>query len=214
MAAYFLQMLHDLRKNEDVLLYENILETYEQEEQEVIKFLADEYKTESLNYPFTPPAFDPRAALWAAKTVYIAAQLVLYRKPKTEDLPGLLPAFTGEITAAAMLSADLCLRFLPDLVVQLKLLDHEDALIPLLEDRLKVWHYSAIAYQPEVETLDLNILQTNNCLQQLYINRVIACKNQSLARHPAIMPFIKASLGIFTREFWNELNLEMLNIHE
>jgi hypothetical protein len=214
MAAYFLQMVQDLRKNEEVLLYENILQTHETEEQEVSKFLADEYAAEALNYPHTPPLFDPPAALWAAKTLYIAAQLVLYRKPKTDDLPALLPMYTGEITPSAMVSADLCLRFLPDVVNQLKLMDANDVLIPLLIHILNNWHYSGISYPLDTDTLNLDILQKNKCLHQLYLNRVITYKNQHLAQHPALLPGIKASLGIFTREFWNELNLEILNTHE
>jgi len=86
-------MIQHLRQNEEIMLYGNILGVSEKEQDEVSAFLLKEYENESLEFPFTIPAFDKEAALWSAQTIYIAAQLMLYRENKESDLDKLLPSF-------------------------------------------------------------------------------------------------------------------------
>ena len=74
---YFLKMIQALRQHEEIVLYQNVLNISEIEAAEVGAFLEFEYKQESLSYPQLIPYFDPIAALWSAKTVYLAAQLIL-----------------------------------------------------------------------------------------------------------------------------------------
>ena len=136
-TPYFLKMIRTLRQQEEIMLYGNILQVTDAEAREVVVFLEKEYEAEALNYPYSIPSFDDTAALWAAKTVYIAAQLILYRETKNEALPLILPDFTGDVTPAAILSCDLCLRFLPTMIVQLKAIDSEDELIQVLENLLQ-----------------------------------------------------------------------------
>ena len=141
---YFLNTIQTLRKQEEAVLYEKLLPISEQEKKEAADFLYQEYQQEALEYPYQVPEFDVFAALWAADFLYTALQLVLHREQKEQDLVQLLPDFPNEITPSAILSADLCLRFLPDVIIQLKLIDSEDALIEILEKQLTLWHYSGI----------------------------------------------------------------------
>lgn len=207
---YFLQMIQNLRQNEDILLYGNILTITKNETTSVIDFLKKEYGQEALEFPFTAPEFDESAAIWAAKTVYITAQLMLYRENKAVDLPGLLPNYSGEINAAAILSADLCLRFLPNMLQQLKFIDSEDALNEILINLLQQWHYSGINYQLENSNLNFEHIITNKCLHQLYVNRIIDTKNIQLAQHAACINLVKASLGNFATKFWNNFKTETI----
>ena len=55
--------------------------------------------------------FNKDAALWAAKTIYIAAQLMLYRENKSVELAKLLPDYNGEINASSILSSRLMHSF-------------------------------------------------------------------------------------------------------
>lgn len=201
---YFLPVIQHLRQHEEVVLYGNMMTINEEELTATAQLLDSEYREETTEYPYTPPAFDKDAAIWGAKTFYTAAQLVLYRENKEADLHLLLPGFEGEHTSSAILSADLCLRFLPDMLVQLKLIDPEDALIGTLEALLTTWHYSGIAYKALPETPDFTVVLRSPCLRQLYINRVIAHKRLTLANNPAISGFVTANLGIFAPAFWNE----------
>lgn len=203
-ANYFLQTVQHLRQYEEVLLFANLLRVSEEDQKEAVRYLASEYKEEAVNYPYRPPPFDEAAALWAAKTVYVAAQLLLYRENKEADLPPLLPAYEGTVTASAVLSADLLLRFLPDVLLQLKAIDPDDALIAVLERHLRTWHYSGVRYAMPVDALDFSLLQSSPPLRQLYVDRVIQYKNSPLAKHDAIRQGVKASLGLYASPFWNE----------
>jgi len=202
---YFLKMIEHLRTKEEILLYGNILQTTKEEKTGVIRFLNQEYEKELLEYPYESPIFNADASLWAALTVYISAQLILYRETKEADLVNILPPYSLEITPAAILSADLCLRFLPDMITQLKLIDSEDALIGLLENILHTWHYSGISYAAQVSDLELTNLPSNPCLHQLYANRILYYKKESLATHPIFKDTVMANLGIFAKDFWDNL---------
>ncbi len=202
---YFVQTLYTLRNSEEIILYAYDSLIPSAEHTLAIDFLAIEYENECLGYPGVPPAFDTNAALWSAQTVYKAAQLLLYRKDKEADLPLLLPPFTEPITPGAMLSADLCLRFLPDVLQMAKNIDADDLLVTLLTTFLQQWHYSAIGYKLHVAEDDFDIIINNFCLRQLYIDRVIARKDQQAALQPVLAPFVKAALGHYQPHFWKEL---------
>jgi hypothetical protein len=210
---YFLQMIQDLRRQEEIVLHQNILAKDPQEQEEVIRFLRNEYEKEALNYPFSAPPFDPAAASWSSDIVYHAAQLILYREHKNAELEKLFPEFGTEAPdASAILTADLCLRFLPEMIFQLKVIDSQDALIPLLEQLLHKWHYSGIKYELEPEALDFEQIASDPCTMQLYVNRVIEYKKLKLSAHPVCAAQVKSSLGMYTGELWKAFKLE--NEHE
>ncbi len=196
-----------LRQQEEIMLYGHVLYVNEQEAAEVLAFLKHEFQQESLSYPYKVPNFDESSALWAAKLVYIAAQLILYRKDNEADLATLLPNFSEKMTPDALLSADLCLRFLPSMIVQLKLIDPEDKLVDILENHLHNWHYSGVNYPLQIEKCDFNSISENKCVMQLYCNRIIAHKKGTLAKHPFFNDWIQANLGIFPKEFWGNLQV-------
>jgi MoxR-vWA-beta-propeller ternary system domain bpX4 len=208
---YFFNMIKNLRNNEEVLLYNNVLEISEADAIAVIDFLREEYQQEVVDYPFTSPLYNAEAALWAAKTIYTATQLLLYRKHKEVDLTLLLPNFDKEITASEILSADLCLRFLPAILTELKLIDGEDLLISILEEILYTWHFSGINYSLALEKLNLDVVCQDQTLQQLYLNRIVAFKNLPLAKHPTFKNKIDSNLGMYAQQFWKNYELETKN---
>ncbi len=202
---YFLQTLDTLRNGEEILLYANAVQIPSQELELAAAFLETEYDNECLGYPGQVPAYDGAAAVWAAKTVYIAAQLLLYRKDKEADIPAMLPAYEGTITQGSILSADICLRFLPDVLQMAKNIDADDVLVTILAAHLQQWHYSAIGHLMETEGLDFSVINTNPCLQQLYADRVIDHKDKKLATLAEMAPAVNAALGNHQKYFWNEL---------
>jgi MoxR-vWA-beta-propeller ternary system domain bpX4 len=202
---YFLQTIDTLRNREEVLLYANSIQISEQELELAAAFLETEYDNECLGYPGQAPAFDAAAAVWAAQTVYIAAQLLLYRKDKEADIPAMLPAYEGVLTPGSILSADICLRFLPEIQQMAKNIDADDVLITLLATHMQQWHYSAIGHLQETEGLNFAFIDTDICLQQLYTDRVIARKDKKMANTAEIAPLVKAALGNHQTYFWNEL---------
>ena len=208
---YFLKMIQYLRENEEVMLWEELLDVSEKDATEVIAYLKIQYANEVLDYPYQAPAFDEKAALWGAKTIYIAAQLLLYRENNAREIPDLLKIFENDITISSILSADLSLRFLPDIITQLEMIDSEDPLIEILEKFLVTWHFSGISYLKDADLLDLNLIKSDNCLFQLYCNRVIYFKNLIFLKRDELKNHILANLGNYKTEFWNEINLGMVS---
>lgn len=200
-------MISLLRKEESIILYTNILKIEDQERSEVSTFLDGEYELEKVNFPFDPPSFNSEAALWAAEYVYIAAQLILFRSHEVEDVAKVLPNFKGEITASTILSVDLCFRFIPQMIDQLKNIDPDDPMILVIEEQLQDWHYSGIDYRLKTEILKTEIIHSSKCLEQLYINRIVKFKNKELAKLPAFQNILKAQFGIYEEAFWPDFKL-------
>jgi hypothetical protein len=214
MENQFLQTLRHLRVHEEVLLSGNLLQFSDLHEQEVVEFLKAEYVSESNDYPYSPPDYSPGAALWAARTFYISAQLLLNRENREADLEGLLQPYQYERSSSAMLSADLLLRFLPDLIQHLKTVDPIDKLPEILESHLKDWHYSGISYPLPVHELDFTAIKSNPCLFQLYVDRIIEYRKISLAQLTDLRKMIRASLGDFTGVLWPELSNQLIEQDE
>lgn len=206
-------MVQHLRQHEEVMLFGNILHINEVDAAEAVTYLQEQYRSESLEYPYSAPPFDPSAALWAAKTMNMAAQLLLYRENKPDDLGALFPAFDREINNAAALSADLCLRFLPDTLRELTIIDSLDPLILVLEDILTTWHYSGIHYPLDPGKTNLERGMADPCMRQLYLDRIIHYKNMTLAQHVLFRSYISAALGLYAPDYWKEFQTEK-QIHD
>jgi hypothetical protein len=202
MDNYFLMMLKAIREQEEIILYDNILQISETQQHQVSEYLRQVYHRESLEYPYQTPPYDIHAGIWAAQTLYMAAQLLLHRQHNSSDLGVLIPDFTGQKTPSAILSADLSLRFLPDIIQKLDEINPEDELIPILEKHLYHWHYSGISHGLLVEKLDFSIEISNPCVQQLYANRIIEFQRKPLAETPSFSTIVGASLGIFAKDYW------------
>lgn len=202
----FYDTIAQLRTKEEIILYDKVLDFSKEDEALVTKFLQREFDVESLDYPFFSPQFDSSAALWGAKTVYTACQILLYREHKNAELCNLLPSYRHKIIPEAILSADLCLRFLPQILSEANLIDNEDPLITILNNMLKDWHYSGIGVTLNPHDLDFASIFANRTLEQLYIDRVIEKKDIERAKLPKLNQKIKAVLGNYKGDFWDNLN--------
>ncbi|MFH6946378.1 hypothetical protein [Flavobacterium sp. FlaQc-50] len=201
----FLETIYHLRTIEQVILYNKMSTISKEEEEEVILFLETEYENEILDYPWKAPEFNREAAGWGAKTVYFAAQLVLYREHKISELDLFLPKYKGVLSASALLSADLCLRFLPQLIIEMKRIDADDLAIPILEQLLADFHYSAIGFDVDYETINLDTVFSDDSLKQLYLNRVVERKALKTAAIKEINQELMAGFGAHKQVFWKEL---------
>jgi MoxR-vWA-beta-propeller ternary system domain bpX4 len=210
---YFFTTVYNLRKNEEIILFNNLLLFDENESEKVVTFLQAEFEHEKLNFPKIDICFSPEAAKWSARYIYIIAQSVIYREHKPEYIKSLLEHTDIEINDSNIITIDLCFRFLPDMLAQLHLLDYEDTLISLVEVELKRWNYSAIQSSLIFSTEEVEPFVQSNGMRQLYCNRIINYKNIKLAFLPLLLPLVKANLGIFANELWTEFNTE-LKLHE
>lgn len=186
------------------MLHQYMLDFPQEEGQAVTDFLRKEFSAEALNYPYEVPDFNPDASLWAASTVYVAAQLIVYREHKETELSLLFKPYSGERNASAILSADLTLRFIPDMINALKEIDTEDALIPLLESTLQEWHFSGLEYSLDAGGIDFDMIKTNRCMHQLYCDRIVENKKITFATNPVFKDSIRAQLGLYGNDLWKE----------
>ena len=189
----FLNTLKQLWEQEELFLFSKIYETTTIEEELIVQFLKSIYVKEALEYPYRAPEFDQNAALWGAKSFYVASQLLLNRESSAEEGEALFPLFKGTKDAAAILSADLFLRFLPIIVEEASRINPEDELISILDKILFEWHYSGIGFVNKESALNFNAVVENNCLHQLYVNRVIDKNVKDLMEHEALKEWIGAS---------------------
>lgn len=206
MNTYFLEAIQRLRQTEEMILLDKIVDISAIENQKVIEFLSAEYEQEKWNYPSVAPAFEPSAALWGAKTMYFACQYLLNRSHTMKTVNTFLAAYEGTISAGAMLSADICLRFLPQIATQTRLIDADDKLLIILENLLKIWHYSAINYRFHTENVNFNFeneaIFKDTCFFRLYIDRIMERKDIVLAKNAFFLNHIKGDLGMYEATFW------------
>ena len=195
-----------------MLIYDRFTAITTKEEKAVADFLREEYAKEVMNFPGIAPSFEWEAAVWAARIVFNASQLLLSREQDAQDIVKLLPPYSGVMTPAAILSADLCLRCLPDIIKKAREINPDDPLIGLLEYLLRDWHYSGIGYfwsdlfRGDLGDLfDWSTILADDCLRLLYIDRVIERRVTTLANLPELRPGILAAMGDHRNSFWKEL---------
>ena len=209
---YFLSAISHLREQEEMLIYDRFTAITTKEEKAVADLLREEYAKEAMNFPGIAPSFEREAAVWAARIVFNASQLLLSREQDTQDIVKLLPPYSGAMTPAAILSADLCLRCLPDIIKKAREINPDDPLIRLLEDLLRDWHYSGIGYfrsdlfrDDPGDLSDFSSILADDCLRLLYIDRVIERRVTALANLPELWPGVLAAMGDHSTFFWKEL---------
>lgn len=199
-TSYFYDTIELLRTNGDIILHSKFVQLTEDEEDYVTQFLAKEYLKESLSFPGDLPEFDGEAALWGAKTIFIASQLLMLRDIAELEFPNLLPPFDSEINEGAILSCDLCLRFLPEIVRQAEDIDTYDGLVPQLDLLLASWSYSGIGRRiidPSIELSNTELLKSH-AMQILTVDRVVQRKAQNsipIEIREIVKPYIEIELN-------------------
>ena len=201
----FLKTIEQLLETNNLVLYGRIDRIATSELTTVLRLLRDRYEQEATGYRGTPPPWDEAAAEWSAKVVFHAGQLILYRQHEGDELSDYFPIFPGPITPAAQLSADICLRYLPALLQHLDAIHPDDELIEILRQLLGQWPYTGLLANPSEAPNNLSLVLKDDCLRQLFVDRVIATKNEAVAERPEVQPHITAALGNHAATYWREL---------
>lgn len=194
---YLYETIKLLRQQEKVLLFGQVLQLTPEDEQKTINFLHQAFEDEQLAHPAGCPHFHPEAALWAAKWVYHSAQFILYRQHELEDLESYLVPFAQEQSPSALVSADLCLRFLPHMLQEIRNIDNDDPIISLMEKQLLNWPYSALM-GPKLEGHFHTTIVFNDpfCLH-LFANRVVQEQSSEWLAYEPISAVIKSQSGMY-----------------
>lgn len=203
----FLDTIFLLRKNEYITLFSNIQTISQKEEEDAEVYFEAEFEKERLEFLSDQLYCDKKTAVWAAKVLYHSAQLYLIRENTVSNLENLVPKFKGIRDISAVLSADLTLRFLPDVMLALNSADPEDPLIKMLEDILGDFHYSAIGYDldPKVQSWEEEL--KDKTYRKLYLERIVEKKDYKRAEIPFINKLLIAEFGMHKDAFWRELKI-------
>lgn len=203
-VSSFFKTLYDLRKNGNITVFSKLHTVSKTDIAEVNAFLQAEFELERMEFPEAVD-FDPVSALWAAKTIFYSAQLLLIRGDTLKDLAAFFPENNSKVTLTAILSADLSLRFLPEIYTQLQIADSKDPLLPLLERYLKQFHYSAIGSDIEPDVTDWPAELADPVYRKCYLDRIVEKKDYKRAEIPYINQLLHAAFGLYKNQFWPAL---------
>lgn len=155
--------------------------------------------------PGSPPAVDPEAALWGLKAVFTASSLIVHRKLTVAAFE---PVFDFRhlepVTASVIYSVDLSLRCLPELHRLALALAENDPLCDVLEHLGRCWPLSSVGlrFRAGQETKDsaigdgLQKLWSNDCLRQMYLDRVTERESLDRLSEPLVKDAVRAILGL------------------
>ena len=203
----FLDTLFLLRKEGTMTIFSDIKSISQKEEQDAADYFESEFEKERLEFLSDKINCDRETAVWAAKVLYHSAQLHLIRENTAKDLSQLIPLFKGKREINSILSADLSLRFLPQIISVLQDVDPEDPLIKILENILQQFHYSGIGFDLDLEKINWEEELKDKTYRKLYLERVVENKAYRLAEMPYINQQLMAEFGMYKDVFWKDLQI-------
>jgi len=157
------------------------------------------YRDDIQDMPPSCPPFQEDAALWAATLTYRIVQLT--EEPSHLPLTTLLPAYTSPVTPAAIYSADLCLRYLPDLMQHTQ----TDNLRNFVLQTAAQWPFSSTGMQVS-PTGSIEPILHDAALLQAYADRIIVTRDTNRCQHPGIKSAVIKAMGNYQEILWPGFN--------
>lgn len=193
--------INHLVREGQVAVVNQIIPFTTQELQDTQTILEAYYQNDILEIPGTAPAFDADAALWAAGYVYRIVQLAMLREAGKQDILHWLNPYPVPPTASSIYSADLCLRYLPDLLSLSKGLAPDDPLVQQIRETAMQWPFSSTGMNLPANG-DLTTVIASPALLQAYADRIIATRDSNRCDIPAVQQTVTASLGNYASILW------------
>ena len=151
--------------------------------------------------PYTAPAFDAPAALWAAAYLYHTVKLALVRELDETIVQEQLRDFSGDSTPETIYSADLTFRHLPDLLRLAKGLAPGDSLVARLQTTARQWPFSFVGNEFN-EAASEAIILAHPALRQAYVDRIIRAQDRDRASQAHLAPLVEEALGAHANTLW------------
>ena len=159
------------------------------------------HAADSMDMPYSAPAFHPPAALWAAEYFYKSVHLTVLRDLNEAAIRKLLVPYGGEVNPEAIYSVDLVFRYTPGLFGLAKGLAPRDLLVQMLKETAAQWGFSAVGMDLDLES-DLDMILAHPSLRAAYVDRVIRLKDQKRASEPRVAPLVGEAMGGFASTIW------------
>ncbi len=146
-----------------------------------------------LNLAGAAPVLDPQTAAWAARMLYQICQLVALRNLAAAEAEKVLRIrCPSERSASVDYSADLFLRYLPNVHAIAKRAAGDDPLVALIEQFAAEWPLSSIGIDG-IEPGPVDSFVQDFSLRQLYVDRIIAHNAFHLGKDSRIVAQIRLS---------------------
>jgi hypothetical protein len=146
----------------------------------------------------SPPDFDANIACQAAETLYRICQCLVYRELVPKDvLPAATPVSSPAGDAMAHYSADLTLRFLPDIWRLTKAASELDPLMACLKELAGRWPLSSVGI-PGISTCSIDGFAGDRALLALYVDRIIERRDKSRLGDRRVRQMLRSAVGAHT----------------
>lgn len=167
-----------------------------------VEILKQYYARDIVDMPYTPPAFNATAALWGAQYIYLCTQLTVLRQLGEEEVKNYLKGYEENLSPEVVYSADLMLRFLPQLFNLAKGLAPADILVTIMQNTATNWPFSSVGIEV-TETFNTAIIFQHPTLKYSYADRIITHKDLKRALlDDEIKNTITEVLGAHTTTLW------------
>ncbi len=171
-----------------------------EDREEIAALVRDFDRVARLNLAGSAPELDLEVGKWAAKLLYRVSQLVVLRNIEAEEVAAAFREGCPSVRSPATdYSADLFLRYLPDVHAIARRLAADDPLVEQLEKLAADWPLSSVG----IKDLSRGSTETfirDASLRQLYVDRIVENKAFQLAQEPEIAEEIRVSCAA-----WPEL---------
>lgn len=199
MLGHFLQDM--LYRGEAVV--ENELQQFNAADHaHALQVLEKYYVADLQNMPGNVPEFNAPAALWAGTTVYYAMQFLLLRNLTAEQVNETLKPFTHSINPAEVYSADMALRYLPDIINAAKGLAPDDPLVARLNEIATAWPFSSVGVKLNTVAPLSEVVKGSASLQTEYIDRIVAKRDKNRLADKETKLAVTQALGHYSEQLW------------
>ncbi len=146
---------------------------------------------------FDPPALTPAAGEWALLILYRACQALAHREIEGDAMRRVLSLPCPQKPSPEVCySADLALRFLPDLLVLSRGVAEEDPLVAGLMSICAAWPLSSVGVKG-LKDLDIRPFFAHASLRRLYADRIIEKGDLSRTGDPTVREAVREALGAY-----------------
>ncbi|MCE3227288.1 MAG: hypothetical protein K0S32_1839 [Bacteroidetes bacterium] len=201
MNASLSSFLLGLFENGEVTVKKELSEFSETEKQESVSILKNIYEQSKSEMPSGVPEFDADAALWGSMILYRCIQFVMIRNLEAEEIEKRITDFKSESTPSSVYSADLCLRYLPDVLRFAVSLAPDDPLVVRIKQLAEQWPFSSVGIKTNPET-ESSVSFDNRSLMKSYVDRIIDKKDLSKINNNNLKEEVEAVLGNYSKELW------------
>jgi len=162
---------------------------------DVQRLLNERASVLALGFPGELPPVAMEAAGWAARQIYRATQLTVYRELDAVAMEGLLGGACPMVPPAARhWSVDLTFVFLPDLIRQARSASEHDPLVVRLMEWAAAWPLSSVGVAG-ASPRNVQEIAAHAGLLQLYVDRILAKKDWTRLSDENVRAAVRRSLG-------------------